>query len=345
MRISVCIPQYNRCAHLLVALESIRAQTYGNVEVVVSDDGSTDESRTAIPEYLARSGMNYQYIQQEKNLGYDANLRAALAGATGEYLFILGNDDVIHAPTTLAEIATHLKESRPDLAIGNVADARTHEVAMRVTKTRSLAGSPEVALTMFRALSCVTGLIFSRDAFLRHNTSRYDGSIFVQMYLGSAIIASGGRLLTIASTIASTGTDVGAGHANSYIDTLPGHRGNIMPSTGGLDEVGRVVCEAIWKYVPPARRSSITISVFSQLLAFSYAYWLYDYRHNGAPWAAFNLALGCAPPRLLRKTDRSVRASAAIAPIYLGATSSMLVPLPILDRLKAAVRSYSIRNR
>src|SRR5579863_987916 len=165
MRISVCIPQYNRCAHLLLALESIRSQTYGDVEVVVSDDGSTDESGTTIPRYLEGSGMNYRYIQQPKNLGYDANLRAALAGATGDYLFILGNDDAIYAPTTLAEIATHLETHRPDLAIGNVADARTLEARPRVTKTRATVGSPEVALTMFRALSCVTGLIFSRSAF------------------------------------------------------------------------------------------------------------------------------------------------------------------------------------
>jgi hypothetical protein len=194
-------------------------------------------------------------------------------------------------------------------------------------------------------LSCVTGLLFSREAFLRHDTSRYDGSVYVQMYLGSSIIASGGRFLTIASIVAATGTDVGAGHANSYVDRLPNYRRKIKPEAGGLDEAGRVVCEAIWKYVPLAKRAHITTSVFSQLLAFSYAYWLYDYRNHGAPWAAFNLALGCAPPRLLRKTDRSIRASAAIAPVYLGATSTMLVPLSLLQRVKGAVQSFSVRNR
>ena len=165
------------------------------------------------------------------------------------------------------------------------------------------------------------------------------------MFLGTRIIASGGSVLTIASTVASTGTDGGAGHANSYVDRLPGHRRKIMPVTGGLDEVGRVVCEAIWPYVPVAQRPGITTSVFSQLLTFSYAYWLYDFRHHHAPWAAFNLALGCAPPWLLRKTDRSLRTAASIAPLYLGATSTLLLPLSLLDRVKDTVRTFSIRNR
>ena len=102
MTLSVCIPQYNRCAHLLHALESLRAQTLADLEVVVSDDGSTDDSRERVPSYLERSGLKYRYLQQPKNLGYDANLRAALQAATGDYLFVLGNDDAIPEPGTLA---------------------------------------------------------------------------------------------------------------------------------------------------------------------------------------------------------------------------------------------------
>jgi hypothetical protein len=198
---------------------------------------------------------------------------------------------------------------------------------------------------MFRALSCVTGLIFSREAFSRLNTSRYDGSVFVQMYLGSSIIAAGGCLLTIEDCIAHTGMSVAGVTANSYRETLKKYRRKILPATGGLDEVGRVVCEAIWPHVPAAERPDVTKAIFSQLLTFSYAYWLYDYRLNGAPWAAFNLAIGCRPSRLLRHTDRSLRTAASLALPYLGATSSMLAPLWFLGGIKDAVRSYAIRNR
>ncbi len=345
MRLSVCIPQYNRCEFLLMALESLRAQTYGNLEVVVSDDGSTDGSREKIPLYLEQSGMTYKYIQQPKNLGYDANLRAVLSEASGDYLFIMGNDDVIPEPGTLASVAALLAEFRPQLAIGNVIDAETGLVVRRVAHTRLMAGGPDRALAMFRPLSCVTGLIFAREAFLRHNTARYDGSVYVQMYLGASIIAAGGSLLTIDMAVAKACITVGDARANSYRDVLPSFRRKIRPATGGLDEVGRVVCEAIWPHVPTRERRRITRAVFSQLLMSSYAFWLYDYRLNGAPWAAFNLALGCSPPRLLRNTDRTVLAAASLALPYLGATSSMLFPLPILGRIKEMARSYNLRKR
>jgi glycosyltransferase involved in cell wall biosynthesis len=345
MKLSVCIPQHNRCAHLINALESLRGQTYGDLEVVVSDDCSTDDSQERVPRYLAASGLRYTYVEQPRNIGYDANLRAALGAASGDFLFIMGNDDAIPEPDTLGQVAALLDEFRPDLAIGNVVDVASGGLNRRVTRTECTAGTPDGALRMFRALSCVTGLIFSREAFLRHNTSRYDRSIYVQMYLGSSVIASGGRLLTMDIPVAKMGTLVAGKYANSYRDTLPKYRRKILPLTGGLDEAGRVVCEAIWPYVPAAERSRITRVVFSQLLMSSYAYWLYNYRQNGAPWAAFNLALGCVPPRLVRGTHADIGTVALLGLPYLGATSSLLLPLPILDSLKDVARAYMMRNR
>ena len=345
MRISICIPQYNRCAHLKACIDSLRAQSYRDLEVVVSDDGSTDGSQIEIPKYLERSGLRYQYIQQPRNLGYDANLRASLAAGSGDYLFILGNDDALPESDTLAKVAPLLDQFRPDLAIGNFCDAPTKTAARRVIRTRCVDGTPQVALNMFRALSCVTGLIFSRESFHRFNTDQYDGSIYVQMFLGSRIIASGGRLLTMDMVTAATGTDVGHGHANSYVDVLWKFRRTISPTTGGLDEVGRVVCEALWPYVADSDRLRVTTAVFSQLLLYSYSYWLYDYRSHDEPWAAFNLALGCIPTRLLKNTDPRIRAALVLSPSYIGATAGLVIPLGVLGLLKGAARNFAMRSR
>jgi glycosyltransferase involved in cell wall biosynthesis len=345
MRISICIPQYNRCAHLIKALESIRLQRHPDVEVVVSDDCSTDDSREKIPAYLAQSGLQHRYIQQSANIGYDANLRAALGAGTGDYLFVLGNDDELPSPDTLTMVDGLLSEEKPDLAIGNIIDAHSGQVVKRVTETRGRPGSPELAIKMFRALSCVTGLIFSRQAFARHDTSRFDGSVFVQMYLGSRILASAGKLLTIEPAIACTGTSVGTGRANSYRDKLKEFTRTIRPITGGLDNVGQVVCDAIGEYVEPSKRRRMTTAVFAQLLMYSYSYWLFDYRSHGGQWAAFNLALGCFPPRLLAKVDRTLLTSASLFPYYVAATSSTLVPVSLMSNLKEYVREYALRRR
>jgi glycosyltransferase involved in cell wall biosynthesis len=343
--LSVCIPQYNRCAHLIDALESLKAQQGGPFEVVVSDDGSTDGSREAIPKYLASSGLTYKYIQQPKNLGYDANLRAAMRAATGDYLMALGNDDAVVGSDTLQRLSALLEQHRPQIAIGNLVDAQTDGPVRRVARTELLSAGPDRAISMFRTFSCVTGLVFARSAFLENDTDRYDGSVYVQMYLGARIMAAGGTVLTIDEPIAKIGTSAaGTGRANSYRDKLASFRRKIRPITGGLDEVGRVVCDAIWPYVPAARRSAVTTAVFSQLLMFSYPIWLLDYRQHGSPWAAANLALGCFPSNILKKTDRSGRAAVAIAPSYLAATMSMLVPVRLLGAVKDVARGLLLKR-
>src|SRR4030095_2243861 len=124
MLISVCIPQYNRSKYLLAVLESIRIQDHPDVEVVVSDDCSTDDSLVVIPEFIAEAEgttqVRFNYIRQPENLGYDGNLRAALGAGQGEYLFVLGNDDALPDKNTLANLAVILAQlNYPDVAFTN----------------------------------------------------------------------------------------------------------------------------------------------------------------------------------------------------------------------------------
>ena len=78
MLISVCIPHYNRSRYLLAVLDSIRVQDHPEVEVIISDDCSTDDSAEVIPKYLASvegsTQVRFKYMRQPKNLGYDGNL-------------------------------------------------------------------------------------------------------------------------------------------------------------------------------------------------------------------------------------------------------------------------------
>ena len=333
MRISVCIPQYNRSAYLIKGLESLRGQTHDDVEVIVADDHSTDDTATVIPAYLEKSGLRYKFFRQERNLGYDANLRAALAAATGDYLIAMGNDDGLPHANTLADVARLLEQhGRPELALGNYCEFDDPgNPSQRSRRTEIMTGGPELALHMFRAFSCVTGMIFSREAFHAHDTDKYDGSIYVQQFLASRILAAGGRLLTITDSIAVTGLHVGERHANSYRDTL--HDADWKPRrhTGGLDQVGRVVCEAILPYFPESEHQRVIRQVHQQLLIYSYSYWLNDYRKNGGYWAAINLALGCAPLHLMRNVDPSPATVARLVPVYAGATiAGLLTPLGVM---------------
>jgi glycosyltransferase involved in cell wall biosynthesis len=87
-RVSVLIPTYNRAGYLGEAVESVLEQDYGNFEVIVSDNGSTDGTGERMEKYLADPRV--RYFRNEKNLGSGANYRRLLyeyaAGPLGHFL-------------------------------------------------------------------------------------------------------------------------------------------------------------------------------------------------------------------------------------------------------------------
>src|SRR5689334_7436997 len=76
---SICIPQYNRTSFLLVLLESLRAQTWRDFEICISDGGSTDGRQGEIEEWLHNCGAEFRWWRSETRLLYDPNLRSCIA--------------------------------------------------------------------------------------------------------------------------------------------------------------------------------------------------------------------------------------------------------------------------
>ena len=87
--VSVVIPAYNHARYLPAAIDSALAQTYAPVEVIVVDDGSTDDT----PRVLAAYGDRIRVIRQA-NQGAGAARNAGLAASRGEYVAFLDSDDI-----------------------------------------------------------------------------------------------------------------------------------------------------------------------------------------------------------------------------------------------------------
>lgn len=94
-RVSVVIPTYNRSDLLLRAIDSVLRQTYSDYELIVIDDGSTDDTRQRLEPYMERIRYFYQ-----PNRGASAAQNAGISAAQGEWISILASDDVWH-PTKL----------------------------------------------------------------------------------------------------------------------------------------------------------------------------------------------------------------------------------------------------
>jgi glycosyltransferase involved in cell wall biosynthesis len=225
MKMSICIPQYNRIKFLLASLERVKSQTFRNIEICISDDCSTDDTEERIRELIPVYPFPIVYSRNEKNLGYDANLRNALGLATGDYCFILGNDDSLRTPEDFQLLANFLeKNDYPEVGFCNMTeDGSADKVFQRATRTAVLGSGFETALNYYSCFSFVGGIIYKKSAFDHYNTNKHDGSIYVQMYLATTIIASGGRLFSIKEPIVLKDILVQQKEEarNTYKDRLP----------------------------------------------------------------------------------------------------------------------------
>lgn len=91
--ISVALCTYNGAAFLEKQLLSILHQSYANIEVIVVDDCSTDETNQIV-ERLAKSYPQIKHFKNETNLGFNLNFAKAIQLATGDFIAISDQDDI-----------------------------------------------------------------------------------------------------------------------------------------------------------------------------------------------------------------------------------------------------------
>lgn len=108
--ISVVIPTYNRARYLREAIESVLKQTYQNFEIIVVDDGSTDNTKEVVSSY----GNRINYIFQE-NKERSAARNNGIIHAKGEYIALLDSDDM-WLPNHL-EVCFRALHSKPDAGL------------------------------------------------------------------------------------------------------------------------------------------------------------------------------------------------------------------------------------
>lgn len=104
--VSLCIPTYRRAKHLEQTLRSVLAQTIADLEVLIVDDASPDNT----PEIVSRfKDPRIRYTRNEKNLGVPYNYNYAFSLARGEYVALIEDHDILDR-RYLEELLVYLKE-------------------------------------------------------------------------------------------------------------------------------------------------------------------------------------------------------------------------------------------
>ena len=91
--ISVIVPVYQVERYLRECLDSVLAQTYVNLEIIVVDDGSTDSSPRIVSEYASKDARIRRFTQPNQGLSSARN--TGLEHASGEYILFVDSDDVL----------------------------------------------------------------------------------------------------------------------------------------------------------------------------------------------------------------------------------------------------------
>lgn len=112
-KVSVIVPVYNREKRLSTCIESLLAQTYNNLEIILINDGSTDNSFEIIDNYFKENPKTIKAINQQ-NKGVAAARNRGLAAATGDYLMFVDSDDSLHRDC-IQEVLNHAKQKDADI--------------------------------------------------------------------------------------------------------------------------------------------------------------------------------------------------------------------------------------
>lgn len=112
-KVSICIPAYNNAAEVKRLLESIRMQTFRDLEIILTDDSINEEIARLVQSYRQE---DIRYIHNEKPLGHIFNWNKSLSEAQGEYIKIMFSDDWFTTADSLEKMVL-LLEKTPEASL------------------------------------------------------------------------------------------------------------------------------------------------------------------------------------------------------------------------------------
>ena len=184
-KLSICIATYNRGEFIAATLDSLGRQLRSDVEVVIVDGASTDNTAEIIQPYL-RQHRQLRYFREPANSGVDADYDKAVGYAAGEYCWLMTDDDVLHR-NAVDRVLSAISDG-PELVVIN-AETRTHDLS-RVVERRRLAlrsdrtyakATDDFFTDCASYLSYIGAVVIRRAVWLSRERSKYYGSLFVHV--------------------------------------------------------------------------------------------------------------------------------------------------------------------
>ena len=186
IKLSICIATYNRGAFIVDTLSSIVGQIRPDVELIVVDGASTDDTSERVRDFRSRHTF-VRYFREAKNSGVDQDFDKAVSYATGEYVWLMTDDDLM-IDGAVSRVRAAL-EGQYDLVIVN-SEVRNPDLG-KVLNPRLLDVSDDLEyarddrtrlfVDTARALTFIGSVVIKRSVWLARRRDAYYGSLFIHV--------------------------------------------------------------------------------------------------------------------------------------------------------------------
>lgn len=203
--VSIAIPTYNRAKRLEETLNrlSVHPEIFWDaIELVISDNASEDETGQVVSDFIARTGKSVRFRRNASNLGIDGNIHAVSHLATGKYMLLMSDDDLLRpgALTTLLNIV----DSNPELLFcfvnggsfhGTYQDNATLPSLVNIQKPLITKDPNELLRTIWVWSTFISSFFVNRDAWVKvPNQESFIGSdIYLTHVLFRMLASNRGR--------------------------------------------------------------------------------------------------------------------------------------------------------
>ncbi len=318
--LTIAIPTYNRSSMLGHLLQNLKDQVTNepSVELLISNNASTDDTKEVI-EQLCRDGLVARCIHNETNIGADGNFLQCFEQATGKYLWIFSDDDVI-VPGGVKKILAQISEADYDLIhVNSYAfedDGTVLHRSIRAKASEVFSSTAKFAATVHVFFTFISGNIVNRNKVLSsgpHPFSKLVGTNLVQLGWTYAALRCRARYLYIHERLVGNRANNTGGYALCQIFGVNLER--ITREWLADPTLERVITSGVLRrFLPPylcslrSRNCKGTFEaeaphqVLSPVFGKNFRYWLFDYplivmpRPMASAWLFF--------ARIVNKIDR-----------------------------------------
>lgn len=191
--ISICILSYNRPHTLDRLLQSVDANEHEEVEIVVCEDKSPkrEEVKNVVDTYKKNSPFSVVYCENEKNLGFDGNVRECIKRSSGSWVVFMGDDDAF-IPGALQKLISFI---RIHDELGYI--LRSYRMVYENGPTelfRYYSGNiffdpgERSYFELFRKSVFISGFTIKRELAMPHLIDIFDGTLLFQLYLVAEVL-------------------------------------------------------------------------------------------------------------------------------------------------------------